>query len=144
MKKKSSTKDRTSSITKLRWVDVAYRLVDGVLGLLNSNKAYPAFALVLLVIIGIISWRLPESDLGWILKRIIENATTSSGTLIGFLVLTNIGWYFVVRQLKRVYQAEIARLINVRQALMHGKVSIQNHRSSSGEQQPTMILPADE
>jgi len=69
---------------------VAYRLVDGVLNLINSNKIYPAFSLMLLAIVGVVVWRLPEDDLGIAITVIINDVSVSKGEFIAFIVLNNI------------------------------------------------------
>lgn len=119
----------------------------GIFQLVNNNKIYPTLALCLLSLIGLVVWRLPESDLAEISKMLINEIVVGKGGLIAFLVLTNAGWIYLTKRLRELYLGEIDRLSEMRKNLLHtneqrdGKV-IGNHRSSDDECKASYILPS--
>jgi hypothetical protein len=116
----------------------------GIFGLVNSGRVFPAFGLLLLAIMGLIVWRLPESDLGHVVERFFDFLGSSVFFVIILLVLTNVLWLILFRKQKRIYENEINRLSDIRKDLFHlgsNQVLISNHRSSTGSQVETYILP---
>ena len=118
--------------------------------LFNNNKHYPVLISFCLIIIGLIVWKLPATDLAKILTLVINNFAAEKGGLIFWLLTTNIGWFYISRRVKKNYEKEIERLSKIRSELMHsnklleqGKTPIINHRSSNDECDEQYILPSN-
>lgn len=116
----------------------------GIFGLFNTGRAFPAFGLLLLAITGLIVWRLPESDIAHVIESFFALLQSTTALVFGLLVLTNIVWFVLSRKQKRIYENEINRLSNIRSDLFHlghDQVLIKNHRTSTGSQAESYILP---
>lgn len=95
--------------------------------------------MMLMAILGVIVWRLPETGLAEIIKSLIDQ----KGLLIFLLIVTNMGWYKLYKTMKTLYQDEINRLADIRKKLMHGtENTIENHRSTQDDCKESYILPA--
>jgi len=113
--------------------------IEGIFNLINNNKIYPTLAMMLMAILGVIVWRLPETGLAEIIKSLIDQ----KGLLIFLLIVTNMGWYKLYKTMKTLYQDEINRLADIRKKLMHGtENTIENHRSTQDDCKESYILPA--
>ena len=118
--------------------------IEGLFNLINNNKIYPAFGLFLLGIFSLIVWRLPGSELAEILKILINEVLVGKGSLIVIIVVTNVGWAYMLKRIREVYQNEIDRLANVRKELLHhGSESplIKEHRSTNGDCKESYLIP---
>lgn len=116
----------------------------GVFGLLNTGRVFPAFGLLILVLMGLIIWKLPESDVAAALSGFFEFLRSSFTFAITLLVSSNTVWYLLYKKQKRLYEAETKRLSDGRSELLHlgsDQVIIVNHRSSEGAQAESYILP---
>lgn len=116
----------------------------GFFGLVNSGRVFPAFGLLLLVIMGLIVWRLPEAELAPVIKNFFDLLRGSVSLAIVLLLLTNFGWFFLLRRQKTIYENEIKRLSDIRKDLLHlgsSQVLIENHRTSTGAQSETYLFP---
>lgn len=117
--------------------------IEGIFDLINSRQVYPAFGLVLLSIVGIVVWRLPESDLAEITKLVVGEIFGGTGGLLALLVVTNAGWAYLTKRLHSMYTHEIERLANIRKELMHGPIGkIATHRSSDDDCEKSFMMPA--
>lgn len=110
--------------------------------LLNSGKIFPAFGLVILALMGLIAWRLPEKDLTVIVLQILGLVNSSTGLLVGIIIASNFVWAWLYWTRNRLYERELNRLIEDRHELMHMKnrVPIENHRSSKDRTPSTFIF----
>lgn len=116
----------------------------GVFSLLNSGKVFPAFGLLLLAIAGMVLWRMPESELAGLVRGLFAVIRSSTGFLFACLVVTNLGWLWLLRRTKRIYQDEIDRLSDVRKQLMLGQDRskfLTAHTTSNGTQKESYVLP---
>lgn len=111
--------------------------------LFNSGKIYPAFGLFVLGIVALIAFRIPDNQLPGVIGQFIEMLQGSVGLAYTLLALSNVLWVWQYREQRRMYLREIDRLAAVRQDLMHGKPSviIKEHRSSTGQQQESYLMP---
>lgn len=124
------------------WPRVAHRVVDGFIELVNNNKIYPAFGLLLLIIATIIVVRIPQSDLAEVIKTGLTALSLTTPGLLFALIFSNLGWFYLLRRMKSIYGDEIDRLAAQRKVLMHGpSTKIQNHRSSEGECSESYLIP---
>lgn len=98
---------------------VLYFFIERVFDLINSNKIYPVFGLLFLLLIGLIVWRLPDTELAEILKLLINEFIVGKGGLIAIIVVTNLGWVYVLKKMTDIYKCEIDRLSAIRSDLMH-------------------------
>ncbi|MBU0917934.1 MAG: hypothetical protein KKD97_16450 [Gammaproteobacteria bacterium] len=117
----------------------------GVFSLLNSGKVFPAFGLLLLSIAGMVLWRMPESELAGIVRDLFAVIRSSTGVLMACLLASNIGWLWLLRRTKRIYQDEIDRLSEVRKQLMLGQDKskfLTAHSTSNGRQKESYMIPA--
>jgi hypothetical protein len=121
---------------------VLYRLVDGVLNLLNTNKIYPAFGLIFMSLAALIVWRIPETELAAILLIIVNEIIVSKSGIIVLFIVANVGWMYYLNRMEKMYEKEITRISTVRSNLMHkpGRVTIDEHRSSEGEVEESYLL----
>lgn len=118
----------------------------GFFSLINSGRVFPAFGLAILVILGIVAWRVPESDLADLIEQFFEILSGSELLLWTALIVTNGVWLYIVRRVRRQDQAEIERLTDVRSELVHGREEgelepIERHRSSEDDQTEEYIIP---
>lgn len=101
------------------WPDVAYRLIDGVFAKPRSGEVVLLLPIAALVVLGILAYRTPESDLRAMFGPIIE----ASGPYVisGGVCAVLIG-YCVVRcwRMKNLYTDHIRRLTDTRKKLVHG------------------------
>jgi len=138
--KKNVKVDSDSEYTGWR---VAAMVVDGIFGLFNSNKVYPAFGVIILILVGLVLWRLPETELANLLREFLSLLGQSWGVVFATLILTNATWFLLFRKMRALYQQEIDRLAAIRKELMHdGLKTIAGHRSSNEAENATYILPA--
>lgn len=115
-----------------------------IFSLLNSGKVFPAFGLMLLAIAGMVLVRMPESELAGLVREFFIVIRSSTGFLGACLVVTNLGWLWLLRRTKRIYQDEIDRLSEVRKALMLGQdksTFLSAHTTSNGTQKESYVLP---
>lgn len=115
----------------------------GFFGLVNTGRIFPAFGLLLLAIMGLIVWRLPETDLAHVIESFFDVLRSSVALAIGLLVITNIVWFILFMKQKRIYENEINRLSDIRSELFHlgsDQVLIKNHRTSTGSQVESYIV----
>ncbi len=118
----------------------------GVFSLLNSGKVFPAFGLLLLVIMGIVVWRLPETELAGLVREFFALLRSSFGFAMSALVATNFGWLWLLRRQKEIYQGEIDRLSDLRSKLLLGENSseftpLKELHTSNGAQRESYVLP---
>jgi hypothetical protein len=111
--------------------------------LFNSGKIYPAFGLFVLGIVTLIAFRIPDNQLPGVVGQLIEMLQGSVGLAYALLALSNVLWVWQYREQRRMYLREIDRLAAIRQELMHGTspVLIKEHRSSTGQQQESYLMP---
>ena len=121
---------------------VLYFFIEGVFNLINSNKIYPVFGLLFLLLIGLIVWRLPDTELAEILKLLINEFVVDKGGLIVLIVVTNLGWAFLLKKMANMYKREIARLSAIRSELMHNsnRKNIGEHRSTNSNCKESYIV----
>ncbi|EXI92092.1 MAG: hypothetical protein AW12_00835 [Candidatus Accumulibacter sp. BA-94] len=114
-------------------------------GLFNSGQIYPAFGLFVLGIIALVFFRLPGDQLPGVIGQIIEALQGSVGLAYALLAFSNVLWVWHGREQKGKYLAEINRLAAIRKALMHGTspVIIKEHRSSTGQQEESYLMPTN-
>ncbi len=149
-KKQRSIPSKTSKISKPTVEKSAYTgwrvlaiFIEGIFNLINTNKVYPAILLILVLILGLIVWRLPGSELSEIIKLIINEVLVGKGTLFGVIISSNIVWYYLYQKMQKTYKEEIDRLTKVRSELMHGiENKIEEHRSINDDCKESYILPA--
>lgn len=102
------------------------------------------FFLLLLAIMGLVVWRIPESDMGGFAMELFLMLRSSFAFMAFVCAVTNIGWFVIYRKQKKLYEAEISRLVADRKELLHHGVNlipIKVHRSSDGEQVEGYIFP---
>lgn len=140
VRKNKKKKNKASEYNGWR---VLLAFINGIFELINSHKVYPAFGLLILSIFGLIVWRLPTTELAEIVKILINEFVVNKGGLIGLLVLTNLGWAYLLKRMNKIYSAEIDRLAKIRSKLMHDSSSkkIDKHRSSNEECDEHYIIP---
>lgn len=117
----------------------------GIFGLLNTGRVFPAFGLLLLGIMGLVVWKLPESDLAHVVDGFFNVLRSSFALAFSLLVLSNIVWFILFMKQKRIYENEINRLSDIRSDLFHlggNQVLIKNHRTSNGSPPESYILPS--
>jgi hypothetical protein len=115
----------------------------GIFQLLNSGKIYPAFGLVILVIIGIVAFRLPEAHLATTVSEFFSTLQSLFGLSLGALVASNLGWAWLFRRQTKLLEDEIERISIMRSELLHtpNRIQITNHRSSDSPVTEAHILP---
>lgn len=119
---------------------------NGVFSLLNSGKIYPTFGLLIIILAGIIAWRVPESEIAGLVSEFFS-LFKETFSLLFLLVISNAGWMYLMRKLRSIYQAEIDRLAEVRNELLRGKDNIKPltvHHTSSGDQRESYIVPGSD
>lgn len=123
---------------------VLYLFIEGVLDLINNNKIYPVFGLLFLSLIGLIVWRLPDTELAEVLKLLINEFVVDKGGLIAVIVITNLGWAYLLKRMTGIYKREIDRLSAIRSELMHNsdRKNIDKHRSTNGDCKESYIVPS--
>lgn len=119
----------------------------GVFSLLNSGKVFPAFGLLLLVIMGVVVWRLPETALAGLVGEFFALLRSSFGFAMSALVATNLGWLWLLRRQREIYQGEIDRLSDLRSRLLLGEnsnefIPLKELHTSSGAQRESYVLPS--
>lgn len=121
---------------------VLHFFLEKFFGLINTNKIFPVFILLLFAIIGLIIWRLPGSELADLLRALINKDIVNEVGLVFALVATNLAWVFIVTVLTLTYQREINRLSEERKKLFHqpDRSSIEEHRSSEGKQRAVYLF----
>jgi hypothetical protein len=139
----SNKKKKKNNETEYNGWRVLLAFIDGIFELINTHKVYPAFGLFILSILGLIVWRLPDTELAEIVKLLINEFVVSKGGLIGLLALTNLGWAYLLKRMNRIYSEEIDRLAKIRSELMHNGSSkiIESHRSSKEDCNEHYIIP---
>lgn len=112
-------------------------------GLLNTGRVFPALGLLLVMIVGLVVWRLPDSELAPLIRDLIAWLGGSSGFAWVLVMITNLFWVILFAEQKKLYRQEIKRLAALRSELMHGDnlTLIKKHRSSDGEQHESYFLP---
>lgn len=118
----------------------------GVFSLINSGKIYPLAALAVLGLVAFVAWQMPEADLGEAVLRLVSLLASSTALSWVLIVLTNVGWIYLLRRSRRTDQGEIDRLADLRKELMHGRelghlTPIEQHRSSEGLVVEEYLLP---
>jgi len=136
-------KSKGKKLPEHSWSKVAFRAVDGILNLINTNRIYPLFGVLILFLIGLIVWKLPESDLGNILTVLVNEFVVDKGGMIAIILISNILWWYIFNRMRSLYKDEIDRLANIRSHLMHDNDKIEDHRSTNDECKETHILPVD-
>jgi hypothetical protein len=141
VKKKNNKADGKS---KLNGWHVLMRFVDGIFDLVNTNRIYPAFGLILLAIVSLTIWRLPPDELANIIKVIVADVVIGKGFLISLVVVSNLGWIYLFNRMRDMYKNEIDRLSNIRSELIHnsGRNVIEDHRSSERVSKESILIPA--
>lgn len=116
---------------------------NNLFGLLNTGRVFPAFGLLLVMIIGLVMWRLPDSELAPLIRDLIAWLGGSSGFPWVLVIVTNLFWVILCAEQRMLYRQEIKRLAALRSELMHGDhlTLIKKHRSSDGEQDESYFLP---
>lgn len=117
----------------------------GCFSLLNSGKVYPCFGLLVLCLMGIVAWRLPDTHLAHIVQEFLDTLRSSFGLMAGAFVVSNIGWAWLHKRQRVMYGSEIERLANLRDSLMHKQDDLQKlemRDTSTGEQKETYIVPS--
>lgn len=122
---------------------VLFLFIEGVFNLINNNKIYPVFGLLLISFLALIVWRLPDTDLGNIITILVNEVIVGKSGLISIIIFTNLGWLYLLKRMRGVYQQEIDRLASIRSDLMHGtdKSKIESHRSTKGSCEESYIVP---
>jgi len=122
---------------------VLFVFIEGFFNLINNKQIYPAMGFIILTIMGLIVWRLPDNELAEIVKLLINEFIVGKGTLIALIVITNLGWVYLLKRTTNVYQREIDRLAAIRSDLMHNpnRKNIENHRSTNGDCEESYIVP---
>ncbi|RVU47054.1 hypothetical protein [Rubrivivax rivuli] len=118
----------------------------GVFSLLNSGKVFPAFGLLLLVLMGLIAWRVPDTELAGLIREFFQLLRSSFGFAMGALIVTNVGWLWLIRRQREIYQSEITRLSDLRSKLLLGDKSsdftpIKELHTSNGTQRESYVMP---
>jgi hypothetical protein len=115
----------------------------GIFQLLNTGKAYPAFGLIILAIVGIVAFRLPPDRLEPVVQGFFSTVQSLFGLVLALFIGSNLGWAWLMKRQKRIYESEIDRLSKIRSDLMHVQSSplIANHRSSDEVTNETHIFP---
>lgn len=124
--------------------DFARDFAGGVFGLLNNGRIFPAFGLLILSLMGLVAWRLPEAELAGLVRDFFFVLRSSFGVMLALFVGSNLMWFWLSNRQKRIYENEIGRLSEIRSRLLHKGadiVQIKDHRSSNGEQKEGYILP---
>lgn len=116
--------------------------IEGLFQLINSNKIYPVFGLIILALAGLVVWRLSASDLADIIKLLLVEVVVGKGGLIALIILTNLGWPYLLRQQQKIYKTEIDRLAAVRSELLHSDGKIGTHRSTHDNRGDAYLVPA--
>jgi hypothetical protein len=137
LNKKQSTSDKDYG----KWHffrDVA----NHIFGLLNTGNIFPLFFLAVLVCMGLIVWRLPESELAPLIRDLIAWMGSETAFAWAVAIVGNLAWFHVHRAQKALYRGEIARLTDQRSQLMHGEnlTLIKHHRTSDGEHAETYLM----
>lgn len=140
--KRQKTNAKTNNPEYNGW-RVLYIFVEGIFNLINNNKIYPAFGLMLLFLMGLTVWQLPGTELAEIVKLLINEFIISRGGLIAIIIITNLGWAYLLKRMTGIYQREIDRLAAIRSELMHepDRKKIKAHRSTNGECEESYIVP---
>lgn len=142
-KPKKSDKSTKNKPTYGGW-EFARDFSSGVFGLLNTGRVFPAFGLLILVLMGLVVWRLPETELALVVKDFLNLLRSSVALAFVLLVTSNLTWFILFRKQKRIYENEINRLADIRSNLLHlghERVQIDDHRSSDGVQAESYIFP---
>ena len=118
----------------------------GVFSLLNSGKVFPAFGLLLLVLMGFIAWRIPDTELAGLVREFFQLLRSSFGFAMSALIVTNVGWLWLIRRQREIYQSEINRLSDLRSKLLLGEKSsdftpIKELDTSNGAQRESYVMP---
>lgn len=116
----------------------------GVFSLLNTGKIYPAFGLMLIILMGIAEWRLPPEHLGILIRDFFATVRSSFGLVLALFFISNLTWFWLFARHKRLCAKEINRLTEIRHEYFHGKkiTNIKNHRSSESVEHKTHIFPS--
>jgi hypothetical protein len=111
-------------------------------GLINNGKIFVAGGLAIIGLMGLVIWRLPDTALADLSRQFLE-ALITKGFYIGFSILSNITWFWLLLRQRTIFQSEINRLSKIRGDLMHNenRVLIKNHRSSDDVQKEGYLLP---
>ena len=120
---------------------------NGIFKLINNNKIWPVLFLMLMVILVLLTWKLPEEEVAPTIALVIREFVVGKGVFWLSLIITNLGWAYIFKRQKNIYSSEIARLAEVRSSLMHSNNSgqaanIKEHRSSKRECSESYVLPA--
>lgn len=141
-----SGKDKSAPVKQDNGWTFATAVFTGLLQLANSNRIYPFFMMIIVVISALIIIKLPGAELAQILNRLLDVLTGSKGLLWGWLISTNLMWFVLLRKLRSIYLAEIERLAQVRNELLvsnggsDDKLLISKHRSSE-DAKPCLLVP---
>jgi len=117
-------------------------LANHIFGLLNTGNIFPLLFLTVLVCMGLIVWRLPESELAPLIRDLIAWMGSATALAWAVVIVSNLAWFHVHRARKELDRAEIARLTEQRSQLMHGEnlKLIKVHRTSDGEHAETYLM----
>ena len=147
-KREEETKSRggKASGASIGFWSFARDIANGVFSLLNSGKVFPAFGLLLLLIMGLVVWRLPDTELAGLVREFFALLRSSFGFAMSALVATNLGWLWLLRRQKEIYQGEIDRLSDLRSKLLLGENSndftpLKELHTSNGAQRESYVLP---
>lgn len=124
--------------------DFARDFSNGLFGLFNTGRIFPAFGVLLFMIMALVLYRIPDSDLAGVIEGFFSFLQSSTALAYFLFFASNVGWLRLHKRQERLYQAEIDRMAAIRKELMHGgesKTLIQQHRSSDGEQSEGYLLP---
>jgi len=124
-------------------------IAKGCFKLFNNNKIYPVFGFLLIGLVGLIIWRLPEKELASAILIILNEFVVNKGGLIVLLLASNFGWIYLLGSQRKMYLSEIDRLTKIRSELMHIKgngqgTHIEAHRSSSDDCEESYVIPVTE
>jgi len=123
--------------------------------LINNNKIYPLVLLIFTLVVALVVWKIPDTELANIVQLLLEKQLSGiNATLAILLFFTNIMWIYLLKRLRSIYTDEIDRLASQRSKLFHGdsddggsgsaggKPAIEKHRSSADKCGEKYILPS--
>lgn len=113
--------------------------------LINKGAIFTLTLFLFAALILITAWRVPPEDLSIFWLAAGQAAQTHWGISTALLLISNLWWFIVHRNSKRVFLKEIDRLIKLRHELMHKENTIiQDHISSEdGSKKITMLTPEE-
>ena len=143
MSSKKSKKDQDSNINSgyNQW-DFARDFSNKIFELFNNGNVYLGFLLLIILLMGLIIFKLPGSDLAELIREFFS-AVRTQGFSYAMLFITNGIWILLFLRSQSIFQGEINRLTKLRSELMHknDRIPIEEHRSSEDDQEEGYILP---